>query len=291
MGSYFPPRFVRIALGALLLGVSALLADRPAERARGPQPVEGIDQEEGRRLIENFRQQRLDGDYLFHFELRHLPRRGEESSYRGMMWGTWTPEGPRTRVSVWPAGQRETATRDYLLQGGAEPRVWTLDHGEPKLMSAEAQGQPFFEGMVYTPYDVMMPFAYWDLFEYTGSKRVRGRPAHLFVLYAPADVADRMPELAAVQLVLDADFNALIKAEMLDVNGEELRTLDVGGFKEIDEQYIVKEVDLIDERARDKTRFRVTGAAVGLDLPREIFLPQNLGQGPPDLGPIIIEPV
>lgn len=270
---------------------SVVWANKPGERARGPMEVETIDQEEGRRIIEEFRHQRLRGDYVFYFDLVHQPRRSKEVIYRGIMWGTWNEQGPINRVSVWPRGDRE-AKRDLIVQGGEDPKVWILRDGKAVEMTKEEQGQPFFPEMVYTPYDVVMPFAYWDIFEYTGSKRMaRGRPAHYFVLYAPADVAERMPELAAVELALDASFNAPLTAKMLDTNGKDLRTLDVGGFKEIDDQYIVKEIDLIDERARDKTRFRVTGAAVDLVLPEEIFEPENLTQGDPDTTQIIFEPV
>lgn len=276
---------------AFLATVSFGWAQKPGERAHGPKEVERIDQEEGRKIIEEFRNQRLRGDYVFEFKLVHRPRRAEDVVYEGLMWGSWNEKGPINRVSVWPEGKRETETRHLIVQGGANPEVWTLRDDKVVKLTKEQQGEPFFPEMVYTPYDVVMPFAYWDLFEYTDSKRMRGRPAHLFVLYAPADVAERMPELAAVELALDASFNAPLTAKMLDVDGEPLRTLDVGGFKEIDDQYIVKEIDLIDERARDKTRFRVTAAALNLLLPRELFEPESLKKGHPDISQLMFEPV
>ncbi|MEO0796079.1 MAG: outer membrane lipoprotein-sorting protein [Verrucomicrobiota bacterium] len=275
-----------------LLGLSAtLVAQRPGERAHGPKKVEPIDQSEADAFVEDFRNQRLRGDYIFLFNLNHFERRGGEVPYEGILWGTWNVEGPVNRVSVWPRGQRKTHSRDFIVQGGAEPKIWSLEDGEVVELKAKDQGKPFFKGMVYTPYDVVMPFAYWEMFDYTGSKRVRGRPAHQFVFYAPGDVTQRMPDLAAVELVLDADFNAPIKAAMLDVNGEDLRTMDFSGFKEINEQYIVKEIDLIDERTRDYTRFRVTDAALGLDLPAEVFEPRDLSEGVPSLTRVIFEPV
>lgn len=284
---------MRLAL--ITLALLALIpfshAQKPGERSHGPKEVETIDQEEGRKIIEEFRHQRLRGDYIFQFDLVHRPRRAPEVVYEGLMWGTWNEQGPLNRVSVWPKGKRDTDSRELIVQGGEDPQVWILRDDKAEKLTREEQGAPFFPEMVYTPYDVVMPFAYWDIFEYTESKRMRGRPAHLFVLYAPADVAERMPELAAVELALDASFNAPLTAKMLDTDGKPLRTLDVGGFKEINDQYIVKEIDLIDERARDKTRFRVTGAALNLNLPKAIFRPENLKLGQPDLSGYLFEPV
>jgi hypothetical protein len=37
-------------------------------------------------------------------------------------------------------------------------------------------------------------------------------------------------------------------------------------------------VDLRDEETRNKTRFLVTGAAMGLDLPARLFEPATLGE-------------
>ncbi|WP_269540835.1 outer membrane lipoprotein-sorting protein [Cerasicoccus fimbriatus] len=284
---------MRLALITLTLVFLAPLAwsQKPGERAHGPKAVDPIDQEEGRKIIESFRNQRLRGDFIFTFQMVHQPARAKDVVYEGVLWGTWNEHGPLDRVVVWPKGQRDTNSREFIVQGGADPHVWTLQDGKPVEMSKEQQGEPFFPEMVYTPYDVVMPFAHWDLYEYVSSKRMaRGRPAHFFVFYAPADVADLMPDLAAVELAIDASFNAPLSAKMLDTEGERLRTLDIGGFKEIDEQYIVKEIDLIDERSGDKTRFRVTGAALNLLLPESLFQPETLTKDP-DISQVIFEPV
>ena len=61
---------------------------------------EVIDPVEGERRMVNFRRQRLDGDYCFHFELEHLPRRGESVRYYGTMWGSWNELGPLNRIEL-----------------------------------------------------------------------------------------------------------------------------------------------------------------------------------------------
>ncbi|WP_309397475.1 outer membrane lipoprotein-sorting protein [Cerasicoccus maritimus] len=285
---------MRLAIITLTLAFLAPLAfaQKPGERARGPQPVDTIDQEEGREIIESFRHQRLRGDFIFLFDLVHQPARAKDVVYQGIMWGTWNEQGPLNRVSVWPKGKRATKTREYIVQGGAEPRVWKLRDGKAVELSKEEQGEPFFPEMNYTPYDFVMPFAHWDVYEYTKSTRLaRGRPAHFFTFYAPGDVAERMPDLAAVELAIDASFNAPLSAKMYDTEGKRLRTLDVGGFKEIEDQYIVKEIDLIDERSGDKTRFRVTGAALNMSIPAALFAPESLPKGEPDITKVIFEPV
>jgi len=267
-------------------------AQRPGERGRGTAKVENIEAAEAAEVIETFRNQRLAGDYVFIFTLKHFLRRAGEDYYRGIMWGTWNENGPISRVSVWPQGKRPTDTRQLLIQGGANPRVWELIDGKVVELEAERQAQPFFQGMVYSPYDILLPFAYWDDYEYIGSKRTLGqRPAHGFVFFAPEGIDAKIPGLDAVELWLDADFYYPISAAMLDHKGNELRTMGEPTFKEIRDQWIVKQVKLTDQGTGDYTNFQVDHAALGQRLSPRIFEPENLARGEPDIGQVMFDPL
>ncbi|MGE9295183.1 MAG: outer membrane lipoprotein-sorting protein [Puniceicoccales bacterium] len=285
-------RLAKVTPLLLMVLCPLLWADRPGERARGPEKVDNIAPEEAAEVVETFRNQRLAGDYIFIFDLEHRPQRAKKQMFRGIMWGTWNQEGPISRISIWPTGNRATATRELLVQGGPNPRIWELKEGKVVELDAEEQGKPFFEGIVYSPYDILMPFTYWEDYDYIGSKRmIQGRPAHGFKFHAPEDVSERVEGLESVEMWLDADFYSPIRAAMLDADGDELRTMGNPSFKEIREQYIVKEVEIMDERTRDYTIFRVTNAALQQHLDPAIFTPEGLDDGEPDIGKVMFDPV
>lgn len=265
---------------ALLL--SCLIAlplhgQRPALRGRGPQDVAKINQEEGEKLIAQFRGQRLKGDYVFLFDLKNLPRRGEVSTYEGIIWGTWNEQGPLSRVILWKPGEESKPLLQVIAQGGRDPRVWVW---EPEKDVREMPNSEFFDPLLpnnhYSAFDLLMPYIFWDDYVYEGSKRVKGRPAHEFLVWSPEAVREAKPEFGGAYLALDASYNALLKAELLSDTGESIKTIEIQDFKQIDGQYIIKYIDLMDEATRDKSRFLVTGAAVNQDIDPETFDPSMI---------------
>jgi len=279
----------------LLAAVPLAWAQRPGERGRGPAKVDSLDANEAAEVIDTFRNQRLPGDYIFIFDLEHLPPRSEAIYYRGIMWGTWNRQGPISRISIWPRGMRGgEKNRQLIVQGGPSPRIWELRDGDVVELDAGAQTEPFFSGIVYTPYDILMPFIYWKDYEYIGSKpTLKGRPSHGFTFNAPGEVAQLVPELDSVEMWVDADFYSPVKAIMRNAEGEETRTMQGASFKEIRDQWIIKEIELIDESVypRPMTIFRVTNAALDQRLDPRIFSPANLANGEPDIGRVMFDPV
>ena len=70
---------------------------------------------------------------------------------------------------------------------------------------------------------------------------------------------------------VDEKFKALLKAQTLNRSGKPLKTFKILSFKRIENRTIIKRIDLLDERTRDKTRFSVNAAALGLNLPANYF--------------------
>ncbi len=281
------PCRLRASLGLLialcmtgLLSPLDLLAQRPGERGRGVPDVREIDARSGAELLDDFRAQRLQGDFVFRFDLVYLPRRDDAKTYDGMMWGTWTDAGPCTRVAIWNPEQPADVLLQLLIQGGPNPVVWRSERGgQPIRLEASEWEQPLLPPMPYSPFDLLMPFIYWQDAHYLGSERLRGRPAHRFRIHADqAAVAEEM--VAAVDLSLDARFNALLGADMLDQDGNPIRSLRVQSFRMVNDQYIVKSIDLTDEQSRDRARFQVWRAGVGLALPPHVFDPATLADIP-----------
>lgn len=263
---------------ALLLPLLLAEARPSGSRAEARQEVDSLQSpEEAQQILETFRRQRTRGDFVFDFAFVHLPHRGQSVAWNGTMYGTWTPEGPRLRVLLEPY-EREGRVLQWILWGGESPQAWRLTaEGQVETLEAGALEKPVLPGLNYTLSDLLMPYAYWQDVHYEDSRRLRGRPAHVFLLRP--DEAQRVADssIEAVEMALDADFHALLRARFLDGQGEALRTVKLNSFKQLEnEDYIMKSVDLLDELTRDKTRFRIIAAQTGLRLEPSLFDPATL---------------
>jgi len=276
----------RLAL-ASLTACAGLLLPAAAQSGRNPSPPPAYvqlgkpDQQQGREILEQFRAQGLAGDYYLEFELRVLPRDGDERVLHGRLWGTRNADGPVSRVSLDPAAAGATETR-LLVQSGPEPALWRWPGagGAAGPLDVAAQFAPL-AGTDLTPFDLQMPFLYWPDFTYEGLVRSHGRPAHRFVLHPPAALAAQHPGLAAVQVDLDTQYVALVEAELLGADGRPLQTVSLLDLQKVGDQWLVKAIDLRDETTRNKTRFAVTAAALNLHLPAALFTPAGLAEPAP----------
>ncbi len=228
------------------------------------------DQAEGARILGEFRQAGIAGTYWLGFELRVLPRKGDEHTVKGRLLGTRGQHGPLTRLDV--GDQR------WLIQGGPVPAAWRGT--EARALTAGEIFQPV-AGTDLTIFDLQMPFLQWTDFVYEGLANVRGRPAHSFVLYPPAGLAAARPGLTGVRVLLDTQYQALVSAELLGAKGAPEKSISILDLKKVGEQWLVKSIDLRNHLTRDKTRFTVTAAALDLALPAETFAPAALAGDAP----------
>lgn len=273
---------------ASLVGGTGLLVAQPQGRPRPAfvTPTQ-IDRAEGEAFLANFRRSGMEADYAWDFRLAVRPRRGAETVYLGRLWGTWTEAGPVTRVRIAEPG---AAVVDLLLLNGAEPQAWRWDETcqTAQLVTGAALFEPILPASDYTIFDLIMPFVYWPEWEYEGTAKVRGRPAHHFLMYPP-DGDPARERAGGVRMVVDAGFNALLRAELVNETGRALRAFSVVSFKKVNDHWIVRSIDLTDSVTRDRTRFEVTAAAVGLVLPGDMFLPEAVGREPEQPGPAAFE--
>jgi len=277
-----------------LLPLLALAGAAQAQQRFLPQPnyvqLSPPDQAEGRRVLEEFRVKGIAGDYFFEFELQVLPRRGEERVLTGRQWGTSNDQGLLTRIELVTDPAKKTEER-LLVQNGPSPAVWKWDGtGAPSPLDASALFAPVADTNV-AAFDLERPFLYWPDFVYEGLTRVLGRPAHRFLLRPPPDFAAKYPALTGVRVYLDTQFTALVQAELIGDRGQVLKTITLLELKRIGEKWIPKSFDVRDEVTRNKTRFVVTGAALGLTLPHDIFSPAQLTETAPPPPPERITPV
>lgn len=258
-----------------LLAVSVSLSAKPG--GRFDSTVDSINAEEGKEIIEDLRLLRLRGDYVFYFDLENLPRRGPKSKYEGVVLGTWNPDGPLTRAIIWEPGRRDNPLLQIIAQSGPDPKVWVwrADTNTVTELTESQYFEPLLPGNHYTAFDLLMPFIFWEDYTYEGSKRVKGSPMHQFVMHPPQSIRNANPEIGGAMISVDTRFKYVTKAELLDPAGEELQTIEIQDLAKVDGQYIIKQIDFMDEISRDKSRFLVVAAAVDMWVEPEIFDPER----------------
>jgi hypothetical protein len=209
--------------------------------------------------------------------LRELPREGDEFDYHGRFWGGRDAAGPVTRleINVGNGG----FSRHFLIQGGPDPSVWLWDPAESPAPVAGAILKPLAPRLVMTPFDVLpMPYLFWLDADLAGTGQIRGRRAHMFVLSPSADFRAANPSVAAVRVYLDTQYDALVQSEVVGASGAVAKTLSLLDLKKVGDRWIPKDLDVRDERTRDKTRLSITAVSVGADPGAAAFDPARLGE-------------
>jgi hypothetical protein len=244
------------------------------------------DQAEGKRIIEDFRQKGLSGDMYLQFQFRVLPRRGEGKTVEARLWIGRNEKGPIWRMELNP--EDAVAQRRLLVQNGPQSALWSWQPGAIASAVKPLGLDALFERLAdtdFTAFDLQMPFLYWNDFVFEGVARIRGRPAHVFLMYPPAEISARCPQLTGVRVYLDTQFNALVQAEQIGADNAVLKSITILDLKKVDEQWIPKSIDVRDEQTRNKTRFAVTHVAARMDFLPAVFEPAVLAeplQPPPD---------
>jgi hypothetical protein len=244
--------------------------------------AEAPSREEAAAILGQFRRSVWQEPTYGEFDLRQMPRHGEERTYRGRFWGSRNALGPVTRFEIDGAGQG--AARHFLIQGGADFQVWTADGpgaGKPDRASVLA---PLVPGIEITPFDLLpMPYLYWLDSELVGVQRIRGRQAYVYTMTPPADFPAGKPAIKAVRAYLDAQYNALEQSEVLGTDGGVAKTLSLLELRKVGQRWIPKDLDVRTEATRDKTRLVLTAIEIGAELDPEVFDPSLLGErmGPP----------
>lgn len=250
-------------------------------------------------ILAALRAPQIDGGFCFVFELEHRPsdRSQPRQQYIGQLFGQQDFGQTNYRITLIPdprgeeikpgnyqgqalaifAGAENAVTRAELAfpyEAYTSPQDWQRSNLQT-ILGADLL-QPVLPEFVYTYFELQMPFLYWPEWEYLGEERAKGRNTHVFDMYPPEALAQADSGMSAVRIYVDHKFAALLKAEVLDKQGEPAKTFKINKIKKVQERYIVRQIDLFDERTRDKTRFTVTAAATGLDLAPEIFKPAAL---------------
>lgn len=258
-----------------VIGVSlAAPAGAPPELAQVGKP----DAKEAARLVEQFRNSGLPGDYYLEFELRALPRRGEGQTFKGRWWGSRNDQGAVTRIEVVDAA---SVTHRFLLQNGDRSAVWRLSGGRAVEATVAELMTPLIPGVEISAFDLQMPYLYWPGPSVEKITRVLGRPSNAFLFPAPAAFKVQYPDISSARAYLDTQFNVPMQAEILGKAGKVAKSWSVLSLKTVNKQTLPKSVDYRNELTRDKTRLQITAAALNQQFSPALFQPASLAQPMP----------
>jgi hypothetical protein len=277
-------RTVIFILSILLLGSSV---ESSAQRRNRPPPSyqqpEQPDQKKGAAILDDFRGKGIAGDYYLEFTLRHKPRKGDVTEYKGKLYGSRDANGPVSLLELdlhSMGGKKER----YLVRSGMQPEVWQVKNGEKP---EKVEGKGLFVALAGTEvslFDLQLQFFYWQDFVYEGLTRDRGRPKHVFLLFPPDDSESNLTmPLSGVRIYLDSQFNALTKTELIGIDGEIFKSVSLISLKKVEDQWIPKKVDMRDNLSRDKTRMRFTAADLDVTWVSGLFLPERLNESLPQI--------
>jgi hypothetical protein len=198
--------------------------------------------------------------------------------------GSWNESGPITRFRVSSARPKDgesvnsSGGVELIIQNGVTPQAWIRrnDESDFTLIEGGALFEPIMPGLLYSPFDLQMPFVYWKDFTYEGPTLVGvSRVAQQFLMQSPATSASAQHGISGVRVGLDDTYNALWRIEVVNAESEVASRFAVESFKKVQEQYIAKRITLTDYTSRDRTTFEVKAAALNISLNRDLFCPQG----------------
>jgi len=268
----------------------ALLAwgDLFAQRRGSSSPLDSLGEEvsqaEGLEILGKFRRLGLSGDFRLSFQLKIMPWREKTRYVPGLILGTRSEFGPLSRVDVLlePARLAEDAERApalvhrLLLQNGLFANALESRAQEAWALVDPGSYLEPIAGSDFAVFDLLMPFTYWQRFDYEGRTKLRGRPVHVFYLYPPKEDSEILRQVSKVRIYLDEEFSALNRVQVFDPDGELVRTMTIVAFRLVKGQAVLSQVDVRDERKRSRTRLRVLDAALDVEVPPWVFEPEGL---------------
>jgi hypothetical protein len=261
---------VQRAIAVASLMAACVLAPVPHARAERP------DKAGAAAAFDQFRRSIWAEPIYAEFELREMPRRGDERVLHGRFWGARNERGPVTRFEV-VAGMAGFE-RHILIQGGPDSGIWTSDGPAGGSPNNDALLSPLVPGVGITPFDLVpMPYLYWLDADFVGVERFRGRQAYIYMLVPPGEFSSRNHGIKAVRAYLDAQYDALEESEIIGADGHVAKTLSILELRKVGSRWIPKDVDVRIEATRDKTRLTLTGVAVGIPIDPSTFDPSRLG--------------
>ena len=281
---------VLVICGAVLVWLLPAQA-RPQSRLQGSPVVAEIDRTEAAARLVELRASRPASDLVMVFRLED---RGGAQRTLGLSRIGVFADAVVNRMTLVTGGSSVEAgvlplrvATDWLLVNGPVPAVWTGTPGVPmEPVPPQRWLEPMDAGLTHTPFDILLPFLFWEDFTVRGVDQVKGRTAYLIELRPPEELVAPLAAagIGSVRIALDREFNAPLLAEYIDQDSTVVRTVRVVSLKKTDDIWVVRTTDVVDEERETRSRFRILGGGAVDIVPAAVLDP-----GQPVTADIVLE--
>jgi hypothetical protein len=193
----------------------------------------------GEALWEAFMAQRTSGPFRIAGTLVDRPRGAPSIFYGLVISGDWNPQAETTRIE--------------LFRDNAAPVIREVSTDAVARLDNTSRDEPLLPQLPLSPWDVVMPYLYWENRHYAGPDRFLGRPVHAFELRAPDGWGG---DYTRVLVTLDEDFAALLRAEFYR-DGKRVERLRIGGFKQFPQGWSFSELIWEHREERRSLKWRI----------------------------------
>ncbi len=270
---------LRILLFIIFI-LASIFAQAQGVRGGASSRVFPLTEEEATERWSEFSRTRPTADYCFAFTLEHKPRRGESSFYDGLIWGT-AGDINQGNIRISLKNRADSTAVNFLILGNSgNSEIYRFKDGKTEKLEKTNWLAPLMDGIIYSPFDVLMPFKTWKS-TYYGPGRV-ARAVHFYDLMAPENFSG----ISKIRVALSREFNAPFQTEYFDKDGDVSRVLSLGSVKKFDEKWIVKELEMFDKNSRDRDTIKIVSAKFLDKFPAGVFEVNELSkyfEAPADL--------
>lgn len=208
-------------------------------------------------------------DSCFRFRLDHLPRKADAVLYDGIVWNAQRGDIALTRVSLVCKSDNSKSVSLIAINAKGVGEIYILKGDKFEKLEQTSWSKPLIEGLIYTPFDVLTPYKFWK-WSYIGPGR-EGMAMHFFELLPDANFAKACPDYSKVVVGLSREFNAPMQTEYFNEKKEATRRVSLSSVKKVQENWIVKQIELLDLKSRDKDKISITHAAFPKAVDMSLF--------------------
>ncbi len=131
---------------------------------------------------------------------------------------------------------------------------WHYARGYPLAEAALDDPRRPIQGTDLTWSDLSLSFLWWRGARLTGTESVLGRSC--LVIEAPAPAGEPTP-YASARLWIDRKYQVLLRADGLDKSGQAIRRIEVKSIKQINEEYMVNDLNVTSYPSRLRTSLQI----------------------------------
>ena len=160
---------------------------------------------------------------------------------------------------------------DYIFHQGQSSQVWKRAGSESTFTLLD-EGEIFsqlFEGTLFRPVDVLMPYIHWGKYTYEGPQVMGISSVTQNYLFSTENKSGFLSQgISSVRLSIDSKYNSIRQIEYLNQKNV-LNQLRISGVKKFENLWLISR--LVFKEKNNKTIFRVKEAAIFLEQDQSIF--------------------